>query len=104
MDVSAYRVVELLLAGATGPVSVRVDATGDPLRIVVAPMPQDPGGEVAAGLRARLAAVGGTLAGAGGGAEIRLPAPPGTPRPAALVQDQDPGTGTDEEVATSPRA
>ena len=104
VDVSAYRVVELLLAGDTGPVRVRVDATGDPLRIAVTPMPDDPGGEVAAGLRARLAAVGGTQAvTADGTSEIRLPAPPGAPPAPALVQDApEPGT-EDEGVATSPR-
>jgi hypothetical protein len=63
-------------------------------------MPDDPGGEVAAGLRARLAAVGGTLAVAGdGGTEILLPAPRDVhdgPAPARRA-------GEDEEVATSPR-
>ncbi|MFI7602014.1 histidine kinase [Actinoplanes sp. NPDC049681] len=72
VDLSAYRVVELLLAGDTGPVTVRVDLTADPLRIRVTPMPTDPGGEVAAGLRARLAAVGGALT-TGASPEITLP-------------------------------
>lgn len=72
LDLSAYRVVELLLAGDTGPVTVRVDLAGDPLRIRVTPMPADPGGEVAAGLRARLAAVGGALT-TGASPEITLP-------------------------------
>ncbi|MET8152777.1 histidine kinase [Actinoplanes sp. NPDC049668] len=77
VDLSAYRVVELLLAGDTGPVSVRADLAGDPLRVAVRPMPADPGGEVAAGLRARMAAVGGTMIiGADGGPEFLLPAPP----------------------------
>ncbi|MEV4641918.1 histidine kinase [Actinoplanes sp. NPDC049548] len=72
VDLSAYRVVELLLAGDTGPVKVRVDLSGDPLRISVTPMPADPGGEVAASLRARLAAVGGALT-TGARPEITLP-------------------------------
>ncbi|GGQ61538.1 hypothetical protein GCM10010166_34060 [Couchioplanes caeruleus subsp. azureus] len=100
VDLSAYRVVELLLAGDTGPVTVRVDRSGDPLRIAVTPMPADPGGEVAAGLRARLAAVGGSLVATAGGPEIRLPA---TPAPAP--PDGAAGHGRDgdneEEVASS---
>ena len=76
VDLSAFRVVELLLAGDTGPVTVRVDLTGDPLRIRVRPMPPDEGGEIAAGLRARLAAVGGRVAPAADGQpDIHLPAP-----------------------------
>jgi len=76
VDLSAFRVVELLLAGETGPVSVRVDLAGDPLRISMRPMPADEGGEIAAGLRARLAAVGGSMVtAADGGPEILLPAP-----------------------------
>ncbi|MEV4704441.1 histidine kinase [Actinoplanes sp. NPDC049316] len=106
LDVSAYRIVELLLAGDTGPVRVRVDLSGDPVRLVVSPMPEDPGGEVTAGLRARLAAVGGSLAAAADGTtEIRLPAPdPAHDGPAhdgpAPARRRD----EDEEVASSPRA
>ncbi|MGA5298784.1 histidine kinase [Nucisporomicrobium flavum] len=97
LDVSAYRVVELLLAGDTGPVRVRVDLTGDPLRLAVIPMPEDAGGEVAAGLRARLAAVGGSLAAdEDGNTEILIPAPQDGPVPPQRA-------GEDEEVATSPR-
>ncbi|PRY33064.1 sensor histidine kinase [Pseudosporangium ferrugineum] len=101
VDLSAYRVVELLLAGDTGAVTVRVDLTGDPLRIRVIPMPADPGGEVAAGLRARLAAVGGSLdPAADGSPEVRLPATAagGTARtgPAAAPGPQENG-----EVASS---
>jgi signal transduction histidine kinase len=89
-DLSAFRVVELLLAGDTGPVTVRVDLTGDPLRISMRPMPADEGGEIAAGLRARLAAVGGTMGTANDGLpEILLPAPmagyPGVSRPVSSV-------------------
>ena len=51
--------------------------TGDPLRISMRPMPADEGGEIAAGLRARLAAVGGSMATAADGLpEMLLPAPP----------------------------
>jgi signal transduction histidine kinase len=79
VDLSAFRVVELLLAGDTGPVAVRVDLTGDPLRISMRPMPADEGGEIAAGLRARLAAVGGSMTTATDGLpELHLPAPPTT--------------------------
>jgi len=106
VDLSAFRVVELLLAGDTGPVTVRVDLTGDPLRISMRPMPADEGGEIAAGLRARLAAVGGSMVTAtDGGPEIQLPAPqtrnPDENRPAvdsapalenrAADQDRPPG-------------
>ncbi|UQU61428.1 histidine kinase [Couchioplanes caeruleus] len=127
LDVSAYRVVELLLAGDTGPVRVRVDLAGDPLRLAVSPMPEDAGGEVAAGLRARLAAVGGSLTVAGDGStEILLPAPrdghdepaprDGHDEPAPRDGHDEPApghghdgpappqrAGEDEEVATSPR-
>jgi len=48
-----YRLVELLLAADTGPAEVDVDATADPLRITIRPAPDDPDGEIAAGLRAR---------------------------------------------------
>ncbi|MEU7901290.1 histidine kinase [Actinoplanes sp. NPDC049118] len=96
VDLSAFRVVELLLAGDTGPVSVRADLTGDPLRIAVRPMPADPGGEVAAGLRARLAAVGGTMeTAADGGPEILLPAP-------TNPDGNRPDQSQNEEVASSP--
>nr|BFE71427.1 histidine kinase [Actinoplanes digitatis] len=96
VDLSAFRVVELLLVGDTGPVSVRADLAGDPLRIAVRPMPADPGGEVAAGLRARLAAVGGTMiTGADGGPEFLLPAPP---NPGGNRPDEQ----RSAEVASSP--
>jgi hypothetical protein len=75
VDLSAFRVVELLLAGDTGPVTVRVDLRGDPLRISMRPMPADEGGEIAAGLRARLAAVGGSMVTAPDGPELHLPGP-----------------------------
>jgi hypothetical protein len=74
VDVSAYRVVELLLAADTGPASLRIDAAGDPLRISITPAPADPDGEVGAGLRARAAAVGGDVAVTPHGLEVRLPA------------------------------
>jgi hypothetical protein len=74
VDVSAYRVVELLLAADTGPAAVRVHADGDLLRITVCPAPADPDGEVAAGLRARAAAVGGEVRATPDGLEVRLPA------------------------------
>jgi hypothetical protein len=74
VDVSAYRVVELLLAADTGRATLRVDAGGDPVRIRIAPVPADPDGEIGAGLRARAAAVGGEVTVAAGGLEIRLPA------------------------------
>jgi signal transduction histidine kinase len=74
VDVSAYRVVELMLAAGTGPVTVRVDAGADPVRIAVTPAPGDPDGEVAAGLRARAAAVKGVVLATPGGLEVRLPA------------------------------
>ncbi|MFG1606672.1 histidine kinase [Actinoplanes sp. NPDC049265] len=48
-----YRLVELLLAADTGPAEVEIDATGEPLRITIRPAPDDPDGEIAAGLRAR---------------------------------------------------
>jgi signal transduction histidine kinase len=80
VDLSAFRVVELLLVGDTGPVTVLVDLTGDPLRISMRPMPADEGGEIAAGLRARLAAVGGSMTTAADGLpEFHLPAPPAAP-------------------------
>ena len=95
VDLSAFRVVELLLAGDTGPVEVRVDLTGDPVRISMRPMPVDEGGEIAAGLRARLAAVGGSMTTAGDGLpEILLPAPGGA----------DPDvSGPDERAGAEPR-
>jgi hypothetical protein len=117
VDLSAFRVVELLLAGDTGPVRVRVDLSGDPLRISMRPMPADEGGEIAAGLRARLAAVGGSMATASDGLpEILLPAPAaahpdesrpvsGVAPPAEIIPaDDGPGTpaGDDKEVASSP--
>jgi signal transduction histidine kinase len=74
VDVSAYRVVELLLAADTGPATLRVDAGGDPVRISITPAPPDPDGEVGAGLRARAAAVGGDVAPTPTGLEVRLPA------------------------------
>lgn len=96
VDLSAFRVVELLLAGDTGPVSVRADLAGHPLRIAVRPMPADPGGEVAAGLRARLAAVGGTMiTAADGQPEILLPAP-------TNPDGNRPDKAANEEVASSP--
>jgi hypothetical protein len=90
VDLSAFRVVELLLAGDTGPATVRVDLTGDPLRITIRPMPPDESGELAASLRARLAAVGGTTTTAPDGLpELHLPAPvpapPSAPPQAAAV-------------------
>ncbi|MFI5493854.1 histidine kinase [Actinoplanes sp. NPDC051859] len=95
VDLSAYRVIELLLAGDTGPVSVSVDLSGDGVRIAVTPMPADPGGEVAAGLQARLTAVGGSLGTTSAGdPEIRLPA--GPPVVGAAPDE--------EEVASSQRA
>jgi signal transduction histidine kinase len=111
VDLSAFRVVELLLAGDTGPVTVRVDLTGDPLRISMRPMPADEGGEIAAGLRARLAAVGGSMVTAPDGVpEIHLPAPPagavardgaGAGSIPAGESPAAPG-GDDKEVASSP--
>ncbi|AGZ43232.1 histidine kinase [Actinoplanes friuliensis] len=98
VDLSAFRVLELLLAGDTGPVAVWADLTGDPLRLAVRPMPPDEGGEVSAGLRARLAAVGGSMGTAADGQpEILLPAPhPDGTRPVEATAD--------EEVASSPSA
>ncbi|MGW4947871.1 histidine kinase [Actinoplanes sp. NPDC004185] len=119
VDLSAFRVVELLLAGDTGPVSVRVELSGDPVRISMRPMPADEGGEIAAGLRARLAAVGGSMATAGDGLpEILLPAPPaghlggsspdgeGGGPAGTIPADDGPGrpAGDDKEVASSPSA
>ncbi|MEU8614157.1 hypothetical protein AB0C29_39840, partial [Actinoplanes sp. NPDC048791] len=100
----AFRVVELLLAGDTGPVSVSVDLSGDPLRISMRPMPADEGGEIAAGLRARLAAVGGSMATAADGLpEIHLPAPttahPGEGRP---VSGPTPLPVTGDSTGNSP--
>ena len=48
-----YRLVELLLAADTGPAEVDVDATGGRVHITIRPAPDDPDGEIAAGLRAR---------------------------------------------------
>jgi hypothetical protein len=75
VDVSAYRVVELLLAAGTGPVAVRVEYTRDRLRLAVTGAPPDPDGALAAGLRARVVAVGGSISGSDGTIDIRLPAP-----------------------------
>lgn len=77
VDLSAYRVVELLLAAGTGPARLRADVTGDEVRIVIAPPPDDPDGEIAAGLRARAAAVGGMIVPGTEELEVRLPAPAG---------------------------
>ncbi|MFI7544005.1 histidine kinase [Actinoplanes sp. NPDC049599] len=99
VDLSVFRVVELLLAGDTGPVTVRVDLTGDPLRIGMRPMPADEGGEIAAGLRARLAAVGGSMTTAADGLpELHLPgsSPAPDPHPDDSRPDErrsDPGAG-----------
>ncbi|MEV6600814.1 histidine kinase [Actinoplanes sp. NPDC051346] len=102
VDLSAYRVVELLLAGDTATVTVRVDLSDDPLRITVTPMPADPGGEVAAGLRARLAAVGGSLGTTADGApEIRLPATVPTATAAERQEAQDQNVDANEEEVTS---
>ncbi|OJF14720.1 hypothetical protein BG844_08225 [Couchioplanes caeruleus subsp. caeruleus] len=105
VDLSAYRVVELLLAGDTGPVTVGVDLSGDPLRITVTPMPSDPGGEVAAGLRARLAAVGGSLATTPAGRpEIRLPATPAAApaRPGGGAGQERDGENEEEVTSSQP--
>ena len=51
--VGGYRLVELLLAADTGPAELDVRADGDPIRITIRPAPDDPDGEIAAGLRAR---------------------------------------------------
>lgn len=102
VDLSAFRVVELLLAGDTGPVTVRVDLTGDPLRISMRPMPADEGGEIAAGLRARLAAVGGSARTAPDGLpDFLLPAPPAAqPGPAS----PDRPAGPDQAALPGPPA
>ncbi|GAA3960660.1 sensor histidine kinase [Actinoplanes auranticolor] len=107
VDLSAFRVVELLLAGDTGPVTARVDLTGDPLRISIRPMPADEGGEIAAGLRARLAAVGGSMGTASDGhPEILLPAPmaahPGGSGPVSTAMTLPEPTGAEGPPSDSP--
>jgi signal transduction histidine kinase len=88
VDVSAYRVVELLLGGGERPTSVRLHHDGGQLRLTVAGSIPDADGATAAGLRARVAAVGGTIdVDPSGTVDVRLPAP--TPAPS-------------EEVAPSP--
>jgi hypothetical protein len=82
-------------------------------------MPADEGGEIAAGLRARLAAVGGSMStGPDGGPELLLPAPApghpggtgpdegGTAPDGSMPAGKPPGppAGDDKEVASSPSA
>jgi hypothetical protein len=88
VDVSAYRVVELLLGDGDRPTSVRLHHDSGQLRLTVAGSIPDPDGATAAGLRARVAAVGGTIdVDPSGTVDVRLPAPAPPPT---------------EEVAPSP--
>ncbi|GLY95058.1 hypothetical protein Acsp02_23130 [Actinoplanes sp. NBRC 103695] len=66
--VGGYRLVELLLAADTGPAELDVRADGDPIQITIRPAPDDPDGEIAAGLRAR----DGRIEDVTGGWEIQL--------------------------------
>jgi signal transduction histidine kinase len=84
-DVSAYRMVELVLAAGTGPVTVRVGYTAGGARLTMTPMPVDPDGALGAGLRARATAAGGTI----------------TVDPAGAAGVELPGITTDQEVASS---
>jgi signal transduction histidine kinase len=62
VDVSAYRVVETALtAGDAGPARVILAYGADDLRITVTGVPAATAGPVAAGLRARIAALGGRM-------------------------------------------
>ena len=88
VDVSAYRVVELLLGDGDRPTTVRLHHDNGQLRLTVAGSIPDADGTTAAGLRARVAAVGGTIdVDPSGTVDVRLPAPAPAPT---------------EEVAPSP--
>lgn len=104
VDLSAYRVVELLLAAGTGPARLRADATGDPVRIVIAPPPDDPDGEIGAGLRARAAAVGGVVLPGPGTLEVHLPAPLTSAIPPGAQSKGAPGAGAQDSGTTGVRA
>lgn len=60
VDASAYRAVETLLDGGTGPAAVHVVRAADGLRLTVSGVPVDPDGVRAAALHARVSALGGS--------------------------------------------
>jgi hypothetical protein len=76
VDVSAYRLVELALGAGDGPATVRLEYGPSRLDLILTGVPAADDDHVGSGLRARVAAVGGTLRRTGPGAvHIRLPAP-----------------------------
>jgi hypothetical protein len=80
VDVSAYRVVELLLTGAGGPAAVQLDYAAAGLHITVTGNTPDADGATAAGLRARVDAVNGTIVvDPSGTVDVHLPAPAPAP-------------------------
>ena len=74
-EISVYRVAELLLAGDTGPVELRIAVSPGEITVTVLPPPPDPDGEIAAGLRARAAPTGGAVDRSDDRLTVRLPVP-----------------------------